>query len=168
MTDSVLKDDSGRIAALAARIVAHGHTVATAESCTGGMVATAITDVPGSSAVLLAGFVTYANEAKMALVGVPGDVLRDYGAVSEECVAAMARGALLRSGADLAVAISGVAGPGGGSAAKPVGTVCFGLAVRRGEDVTVTAHRQRFPADASRTAIRLMATEMALQMLADA
>jgi nicotinamide-nucleotide amidase len=167
MKDGVLDDESGAIASLARRVVAHGRTVATAESCTGGMIATAITDVPGSSAVLLAGFVTYANEAKTALVGVPEAVLQSHGAVSEECVRAMAVGALERAGADIAVATSGVAGPGGGSEAKPVGTVWFGLAVRRDGGIDVSAERHQFPEAAGRAQIRLLATRTALALLVD-
>ena len=131
---SLLPDD---IAALARRVIeenrAAGRTVALAESCTGGLVAAALTEIAGSSAVLDRGWVTYSNAAKQAELGVPGDIIDAFGAVSVACVFEMARGALERSGADVAVAISGIAGPDGGSALKPVGTVVFGKAVR-GED----------------------------------
>ncbi|HLN65233.1 MAG TPA: competence/damage-inducible protein A, partial [Symbiobacteriaceae bacterium] len=104
--------------------------VATAESCTGGLIAKRLTDVAGSSAYIGFGLVTYSNEAKMQLLGVPAATLAEHGAVSEPVVAAMAQGALRVSGADVAVAVSGIAGPGGGTPTKPVGTVCFGLAAR--------------------------------------
>ena len=119
---------------LAARVVADnraaGRMIATAESCTGGLVAGAITEITGSSAVLDRGFVTYSNEAKMEMLGVASDIIETFGAVSIACVWAMAQGALARSNADVAVAISGVAGPGGGTQLKPVGTVVFARAYR--------------------------------------
>ena len=119
---------------LAARVVAEnraaGRMIATAESCTGGLVAGAITEISGSSAVLDRGFVTYSNEAKMEMLGVASDIIETFGAVSIACVWAMAQGALARSNADVAVAISGVAGPGGGTELKPVGTVVFARAYR--------------------------------------
>lgn len=106
---------------------AQGVLIATAESCTGGMVAVALTDVPGSSAVVERGFVTYSNQAKIEMLGVSRDTLSEYGAVSEEVAREMADGALARSPADIAVSITGIAGPGG-SEHKPEGRVCFGLA----------------------------------------
>lgn len=128
---SLLPDD---IAALAAQVIAEnisaGRKVALAESCTGGLVSAALTDVPGSSAVLDRGYVTYSNEAKMEMLGVPGDIIEAFGAVSIACAWAMAKGALDRSKADVAVAISGVAGPGGGTPSKPVGTVVFARVLR--------------------------------------
>ena len=105
-------------------------TVALAESCTGGLVSAALTEIAGSSAVLDRGFVTYSNEAKHEALGVANDIIETFGAVSIACAWAMARGALARSDADIAVAISGVAGPDGGSALKPVGTVVFARVVR--------------------------------------
>jgi nicotinamide-nucleotide amidase len=105
-----------------------GALCATAESCTGGLVAGAITDIAGSSAWFDRGFVTYTNEAKHDLLGVPEAVLREHGAVSEATARAMAEGAVARSLAHLAVAVTGIAGPGGGSDQKPVGTVCFAWA----------------------------------------
>lgn len=131
MTKQLLPAD---IDALAVRVVAEnkaaGRSVALAESCTGGLVAAAITEIPGSSSVLDRGFVTYSNEAKMELLGVSSDIIETFGAVSIACVWAMAAGALENSNADVAVAISGVAGPGGGTQLKPVGTVVFARAFR--------------------------------------
>lgn len=109
---------------------ARGFTLTTAESCTGGMVAAAITDIPGSSDVFDRGFVTYSNEAKMALLGVSKDLLAQYGAVSAECAKAMALGALNAAGTSIAVSITGIAGPGGGSPEKPVGLVYMAVASR--------------------------------------
>lgn len=137
----------------------HGWRAVTAESCTGGLVAMAITEVPGSSAWFERGFVTYSNEAKMELLGVEAATLAAHGAVSEETVLEMARGALQHAHADIAVAISGVAGPDGGSAAKPVGTVCLAWAVGTIAS-SVTLH---FPGD--RQAVRLQAAQAALQGL---
>ena len=118
--------------ALAARLgeslLARGASVATAESCTGGWIAKTLTDVPGSSAWFGAGIVSYSNRAKHELLGVPEDLLAAHGAVSEPAVLAMVDGCLHRSGADFAVAVSGIAGPDGGSEDKPVGTVWFAFA----------------------------------------
>ena len=111
---------------------ARGLKIATAESCTGGLVAAALTDIAGSSDVVDRGFVTYSNEAKQAMLGVPAATLKRHGAVSAETAAAMAAGALKNSQADLAVAITGIAGPGGGSKEKPVGLVYFAAASRGG------------------------------------
>ncbi len=138
-------------------LAARGWRCATAESCTGGLVAGAITDVAGSSDWFERGYVTYSNEAKTDLLGVAVDTLARHGAVSEATARAMAEGALAGSRADLAVAITGIAGPGGGSAGKPVGTVCFAWA-RRGE-AAVTATR-RYAGD--RRAVRLAAVAEAL------
>ncbi|TQV85275.1 nicotinamide-nucleotide amidase [Exilibacterium tricleocarpae] len=139
-----------------------GGTVTTAESCTGGGVAAAITEIPGSSAWFEYGFVTYANTAKSALVGVDPDVLRSHGAVSEPVVSQMARGALAAAAARVAVAVSGIAGPDGGSAEKPVGTVWFAWA--RDDGRLITAHRV-FAGD--RAAVRRQAVACALQGLID-
>jgi len=120
------------IGALANEIIAslkaQGLTIATAESCTGGLIAGALTSVAGSSDVVYGGFVTYANEAKIAMVGVPFGLLREFGAVSKEVATAMAEGALAAAGTHIAVAVTGIAGPGGGSAEKPVGLVHFAVA----------------------------------------
>jgi nicotinamide-nucleotide amidase len=135
-------------------------TLATAESCTGGMVAAALTDIAGSSDVVERGFVTYSNAAKCALLAVPPALIDAHGAVSAEIAAAMAAGALQHAPVDLAVSVTGIAGPGGGSAAKPVGLVWFGSA-RRGGDVATESHV--FPGD--RAAVRLAATRRALELL---
>ena len=146
--------------AVLARLQAAKLTVATAESCTGGLVAASLTAVPGSSATVLAGFVTYANSAKTGLLGVGEDLLGRVGAVSEEVARAMAEGALTRAGADLAVSTTGIAGPGGAVPGKPVGTVWLALAQRGGDTV---AQRHVFPGD--RTEVRNAAVIEALRML---
>jgi len=149
---------------LAARLVAvcrgRGVTVATAESCTGGMIAAAITAIPGSSAVLDRGFVTYSNGAKTEMLGVPAELIAGVGAVSEAVAARMAAGAKDRAGAEIAVSVTGIAGPDGGSAEKPVGTVWFGLAGPAGEVIT---RHEVFAGD--RAAIRAAATDYALTLL---
>ncbi|MCJ7422388.1 CinA family protein [Sphingomicrobium astaxanthinifaciens] len=139
-----------------------GTRVAMAESCTGGLVSAALTDIAGSSDVFVAGFVTYANEAKVRMVGVDPVLIELHGAVSEQVARAMAEGALGRAGADVAVAITGVAGPGGGSAAKPVGTVWFARADSSGATRAVL---KQFDAAASRDAIRTQAALEALSLL---
>lgn len=137
--------------------------VTTAESCTGGMIAAAITDLAGSSAIFDFGFVTYANEAKTDLLAVRPALLEKHGAVSAETARAMAQGALAHARADIAVAVTGIAGPDGGSAEKPVGLVWFGLATRTG----VRAERRLF-ANASRGVVRARSVEMALTMVKQA
>ncbi|MBP2016888.1 nicotinamide-nucleotide amidase [Symbiobacterium terraclitae] len=127
-------DDEDLAAAVGRLLADRGLTLATAESCTGGLVAKRITDVAGSSAYFRMGFVTYASEAKERFLGVPADLIAAHGVVSEPVALAMAQGALERAGADVAVAITGVAGPGGGTPETPVGTVCFGLAARGGAE----------------------------------
>ena len=163
MIDSLLP---GEVIALARRVVeentAAGRKVALAESCTGGLVCAALTEIPGSSAVFERGFVTYSNEAKQTELGVAPDLLDALGAVSVACVYAMAQGALERSGADVAVAISGVAGPAGGSDQKPVGTVVFARMVR-GEE-SPEAEERAF-AEKTRAGVRLQATLCALELL---
>ena len=163
MTESLLPKE---IVALARRVVeenaAAGRKVAVAESCTGGLVAAVITEIPGSSKVLDRGFVTYSNEAKHDTLGVADDILDAFGAVSVACVYAMAQGALQRSNADVAVAISGIAGPDGGSPGKPVGTVVFARAVR-GSDKP-DAESKLFE-DQDRAGVRLQATLCALELL---
>ncbi len=141
---------------------AEGLRVATAESCTGGLIAACLTEIAGSSDVVDRGFVTYANEAKRDLLGVPDEVLMRVGAVSEEVARAMAAGALARSDADLAVAVTGIAGPGGGTAAKPVGLVHHACA---GPSGAVLHRRVVYPGD--RGAVRLATVATALDMLID-
>ena len=139
---------------------AHAVTVALAESCTGGLVAAALTSISGSSATVERGFVTYSNEAKQAMLGVPAELLAAHGAVSEPVARAMAEGAVRHSLADAAVAITGIAGPGGGSTDKPVGLVHLATA-RRG---LATLHSRRiFSGD--RDSVRLQAALVALAML---
>lgn len=157
---------SRSIPALARTVLAearkNGLTIATAESCTGGMVAAALTDIAGSSDVFDRGFVTYSNAAKTAMIGVPAALIAENGAVSAEVAAAMAEGALRASGAGLAVAITGVAGPGGGSAAKPVGLVHFAAAARDGR---VNRTERRYDPALGRKGIRRAATIEALGLL---
>lgn len=138
-----------------------GLMVATAESCTGGLIAGALTDIPGSSAVVERGFVTYSNAAKTEMLGVPADLIVRDGAVSRSVALAMAEGALRNSRADLAVSVTGVAGPGGGSEAKPVGLVHFGLACRNQE----TRHLERRFGEIGRAGIRHATVEVALREL---
>jgi nicotinamide-nucleotide amidase len=134
--------------------------LATAESCTGGMVAAALTDIAGSSDVVERGFVTYSNAAKSELLGVPPLLVAAHGAVSGEVAAAMAAGTLVHAPVDLAVAVTGIAGPGGGSLAKPVGLVWFGIAAKGGAAKTES---HVFPGD--RAAVRRAATRRALELL---
>lgn len=139
---------------------ARGVKLATAESCTGGLIAGTLSAIPGSSDVLDRGFVTYSNESKIEMVGVPPQTIAAAGAVSEAVVHVMADGALRRSHADIAVAVTGVAGPGGASAEKPVGLIWFGLA-QRGHPTT--CERRVFPGD--RTAIRMSAVKHAFDLI---
>ncbi len=137
--------------------------LATAESCTGGWVAKVCTDLAGSSQWFECGFVTYSNAAKVRDLGVSERTLADHGAVSEATVKEMAAGALRVSGADIAVAISGIAGPDGGTPSKPVGTVWFGLASRQGAETAAVAEVQVFAGD--RELIRRRSVERALQLV---
>ena len=154
------------LTALASRLVARmnaaGLQVATAESCTGGWIAKALTDVPGSSGCFAYGLVSYSNEAKQSLLGVSGETLEQFGAVSEQVVREMVQGALKLSGADIAVAVSGIAGPDGGSVDKPVGTVWFAWATRSGE-----AQVKRCLFDGDRKAVRAATVALALEKLLD-
>lgn len=143
---------------------AAGLRVAVAESCTGGLVGAALTEISGSSDVLEAGFVTYSNEMKMTLLGISEDVLETFGAVSIAVAWAMAQGALERTGADTAVAITGVAGPGGGSEKKPVGTVIFARARRGADPREIVADVKQF-GDLGRGGVRLQAALCALELL---
>jgi nicotinamide-nucleotide amidase len=137
--------------------------VATAESCTGGLVAGALTDIAGSSAVVDRGFVTYTNAAKHQMLGVPNETIERHGAVSRETAEAMVRGALGHANADLAVSITGIAGPGGGTADKPVGLVHFAAGSRGGNLI----HRERHFGDIGRGAVRRLSVLEALSMLTD-
>lgn len=143
---------------------AAGLRVAVAESCTGGLVAAALTEIPGSSDVFDAGFVTYSNEAKLEQLGVSLDVLETFGAVSIAVAWGMAQGALRKTGADTVVAVTGVAGPGGGTERKPVGTVVFAQA-RRGADPNEVVADQRDFGDVGRGGVRLQAALCALELL---
>ncbi len=142
-----------------------GKTVTTAESCTGGWIAKAITDIPGSSAVYAYGIVSYSNGAKESVLGVQDSTLADKGAVSEPVVTEMANGALKLSGADIAVAVSGVAGPDGGTEEKPVGTVCFGWALRTASGFSADSELQFF--DGDRNEIRVQSVAHALRGIID-
>ncbi|TMM49935.1 CinA family protein [Qipengyuania marisflavi] len=164
MTEALLPAD---VVDLARRVIeanaAIGRKVAVAESCTGGLVSAALTEIAGSSAVFDRGFVTYSNEAKLESLGVPLDIIETFGAVSIACAWAMAKGAIEHSRADIAVAISGVAGPGGGTELKPVGTVVFAVVLR--DDATAPdGEMKRFEAG-SRGDIRRQATLCALELL---
>lgn len=141
---------------------AQGLRLATAESCTGGLVSALLTEIPGSSDVFDRGFVTYSNAAKISMLSVPQALIAMHGAVSEEVARAMAEGALHQSEADIAVSITGIAGPGGGTAQKPVGLVCFGLAQRNGPIITDS---RRF-GDTGRGGIRMASLSYALTLLA--
>ncbi|HSQ95402.1 MAG TPA: CinA family protein [Croceibacterium sp.] len=163
MSQFLLPDE---IIDLARRVVeenrAAGRKVAVAESCTGGLVAAAITEIAGSSAVLDRAFVTYSNEAKREALGVAGDVIDAFGAVSIACVYAMAQGALEHSNADVAVAISGIAGPDGGTEQKPVGTVVFARATRDAEEREAES---KLFLGCNRSEVRRQATLCALELL---
>lgn len=153
-SDETLQDLAAK---LGERLRAAGLTVAAAESCTGGWIAKCITDIAGSSEWFDRGFVTYSNDAKTELLGVSGALLAEHGAVSEDAVRAMAEGALERSRADLAVSVSGVAGPGGGTEEKPVGTVWFCWQRRGGEPMV-----RAVPFDGDRDTVRRESVRAAL------
>jgi nicotinamide-nucleotide amidase len=139
---------------------AHKHKIVTAESCTGGLLAAALTDIPGSSAVVERGFVTYSNDAKVEVLGVQPETLQQFGAVSMETAEEMAQGALEFSRADMAVSVTGIAGPDGGSADKPVGLVYFGLASRNG---LLMHYKCQF--SGTREHVRMQAVQEALKLL---
>ena len=161
-TEAIPGDEAFRqlVDALAVRLAGRGWTLATAESCTGGWIAKCCTDQPGSSAWFERGFVTYSNAAKRELLGVAGDVLERAGAVSEAVARSMAEGALRNSRAEVALAVTGIAGPDGGTPDKPVGTVWFGWAVAGGATLTVC---RRFEGD--REAVRRQTVRDALEGL---
>jgi nicotinamide-nucleotide amidase len=148
-------------AQLGAALLARKLMMATAESCTGGGVAAAITSIAGSSDWFDRGFVTYSNQAKHDMLGVPLALIEQHGAVSEEVARAMAEGALTHSRAQVAISITGVAGPSGGSAAKPVGTVWLGVALRTPQGITTQASLHHYPGD--RAEVRLQAATQALR-----
>jgi nicotinamide-nucleotide amidase len=158
MIDAELRKAAKRVLDLCR---AGGRRVATAESCTGGLVAAALTEIAGSSDVVECGFVTYSNAAKQALLGVPAATLEHHGAVSAETAAAMAAGALKNSQADFSVAITGIAGPGGGSKKKPVGLVHFAAASRDGRQIA----RRRLFGKIGRRRVRLRSVVQALALL---
>lgn len=156
------------LVAAAANVIASnralGRTVSVAESCTGGLVMAALTSIPGSSDVVDCGFVTYSNDAKSSILGVQSDIIETFGAVSIATAWAMARGALAKTDADIAVAVTGIAGPDGGTAQKPVGTVVFARA-RKGSDADdIIADTKNFGA-IGRGPIRLQAALVALALL---
>ena len=163
--DTILPDE---LVELARKVIeanrSAGRRIAVAESCTGGLVAAALTEIAGSSDVFESGFVTYSNEAKMELLGVSSDVIETFGSVSIACAWAMAQGTLERTRADVAVAITGIAGPGGGSAKKPVGTVVFSCAERGASQSDMAADRKEF-GDLGRGGVRLQAALCALELL---
>lgn len=154
------------LAEAAARVIkanrVAGRMVAVAESCTGGLVAAALTEIAGSSAVLDRSYVTYSNGAKQQMLGVSADIIETFGAVSIATAWAMAQGALRRSDADVAVAITGIAGPDGGSTSKPVGTVVFARALRGSDEIMTD---QVMFEDTGRAGVRLQAALMALELL---
>ena len=147
---------------------ASGVMLASAESCTGGMIASALTDIAGSSVAVDRGFVTYSNAAKTAMLGVPSEVIDTHGAVSSDVVLAMAEGAVQQIASDhgIAVSVSGVAGPGGGSDEKPVGLVWFGLSIRSKHEVETQSHRKQF--SGNRGEVRAQATQFALELILNA
>jgi nicotinamide-nucleotide amidase len=154
---------------LAARVIAEnkaaGRMIAVAESCTGGLVAAALTEIAGSSAVVDRGFVTYSNEAKHEMLGVSTDLIDTFGAVSVAVAWSMAQGALKHSRATVAVAITGIAGPDGGSEQKPVGTVVFAKAERGEDPEAVVAEQKVFETAKTRADVRLQAALVALELL---
>lgn len=154
------RDIAGRAGLLVEACAARGLRFSTAESCTGGLISAAITDIPGASAVFDRGFVTYSNAAKREMLGVDPALIEAHGAVSAPVAAAMATGALTHSLADMAVAVTGVAGPAGGSAEKPVGLVFIATAARF---AAPRAERHLFPGD--RKSVRLATVQKALEML---
>jgi nicotinamide-nucleotide amidase len=156
-----LSDLEPRAALLLDHLRARKLRLATAESCTGGLIAALFTEIAGSSDVVDRGFVTYSNEAKMEMIGVPAGMLTEYGAVSEPTALAMAGGALLHSRADIAVAVTGIAGPSGGTIDKPVGLVHFGLAMK----FRPTVHVERRFGDLGRSGIRKATVETALELI---
>ena len=167
MNNSMEQRIAGLACELAAALSAAGKKVSVAESCTGGWIAKSMTDLPGSSAWLEYGFTAYGNNAKTDLLGVPAGQIQAFGAVSKEVAEAMALGALRRSGADIAVAVTGIAGPDGGTAEKPVGTVWFAWALKESTNATrdgaVLSQRDLFSGD--RNEVRAKTVQAALEGL---
>jgi nicotinamide-nucleotide amidase len=159
LRDLIYGADDETLPQVIARLLESGVTITTAESCTAGLLAKMLTDVPGSSAYFKQGWIAYSNEAKMQMLGVGAELLEEHGAVSEAVAAGMARGALERASASYALAISGIAGPDGGTAAKPVGTVCIALA---GRSAVIC---RTFNLFGDREMVRDRACKMALTML---
>ncbi|MDB0067893.1 competence/damage-inducible protein A [Akkermansiaceae bacterium] len=159
-SDYLIGDDGSSLEKVVVELLTRtGKTITTAESCTGGLIASRITDVSGASAAFTHGFVTYSNEAKQQLIGVKAETLEAHGAVSEEVAGEMAAGALQVSGADIAVSITGIAGPTGGTEEKPVGTVCFGIATSKGVETYRECHprsRADFKDQSSQRALDLV------------
>ena len=155
------KDSVTSVQAVADRLLKHRQKVCTAESCTGGLIAKTFTDLAGSSDWFERGFVTYSNAAKTDMLAVPASLIEDYGAVSEAVATAMASGALRHSQADYSIAVTGVAGPGGGSDDKPVGTVW--IAVASAEQMVA----RRYQFDGDRQAVRAVTMQTALELLLD-
>ena len=141
-----------------------GKTIATAESCTGGLIGAALTQASGSSDVYMGGIISYSNDAKIGLLGVDPKTIKKHGAVSEDTAAYMAVGALEYIEADISVAVTGIAGPGGGSEEKPVGTVWFGIGALSGEE-DINIHTGMYEYDGDRNAVRMGTVETALNML---
>ncbi|VAW23973.1 Nicotinamide-nucleotide amidase [hydrothermal vent metagenome] len=166
----MFEDKTIRLAAtLVNRLRDTKQTIITAESCTGGLIASALTAIPGSSDVVYGGFVTYANEAKIAMIGVEATMIDQHGAVSEQVARAMAEGALAASKADISIAVTGVAGPGGGTQKKPVGLVHFACGLKDQQSFTglveKTQHREEKFGEIGRDAIRKNTVDTALQMV---
>jgi nicotinamide-nucleotide amidase len=151
MVATILSSDDARLRELAAKVGSHllasRRRLVTSESCTGGWIGKVLTDIAGSSAWFLGGAIVYSNELKQRSLGVPAETLAKHGAVSEAVVHAMAEGALTRLGSDIAIAVSGVAGPDGGTREKPVGTVCFAWSCGNAGRIDTTTHRQVFTGD---------------------
>ncbi|MES2983148.1 MAG: competence/damage-inducible protein A [Verrucomicrobiota bacterium] len=164
-SECLISDDGSSLEATVIRLLREkGKKLATAESCTGGLIANRLTNVPGSSEVFTHGWVTYANEAKMDQLHVPAEMIEAHGAVSEEVARAMAQGALKESGADYVISVTGIAGPGGGTEEKPIGTAWLGLGVRDGETQTVKVfhprNRKDFKQAVSQSALNLLRLEL--------
>ncbi|MBQ6262298.1 MAG: CinA family protein [Clostridia bacterium] len=163
MAEKIIPWNDERVADLLSALREMKLTVGTAESCTAGMISARIADIPGSSDVLTGGIVSYSNDVKMKLLGVSEKTLRERGAVSEECAGEMAEGARSALGCDIAVSVTGIAGPGGGTPDKPVGTVCFGISSSDG----VLTKTERFGEAAGRAGIRTLTVAAALGMIED-